>query len=68
MNNVIRTTSLVGDIRFADMNVEPEIAQKFVIDLEFLMKKYQITKLDICWNPFAVQANRPEIPVHISFN
>ena len=42
-------SSLVGDIRGLDVKT----ADKFLVELEALMSKYEIDKLDVAWKHFS---------------
>lgn len=51
---VIEETNLAGDVRFDGILTDVQMAE-FLSRLDLLMREYRIIKLDIAYNPYAVQ-------------
>jgi hypothetical protein len=43
-------SNLIGDIRFSNDKMTPELFEKLLMDLEELMVKYEVDKIDIGWS------------------
>ena len=52
MINDIIDSGLMGDFKQSGMLMHPDKAQDFLAELRLLMEKYEVEKIDVCWQHF----------------